>query len=326
VLDALQARPPESWQQLVELSEQLAQAGKLTDPDGGMLPTGVALPVSRGWAARSLLAISAASIRQPGKLDTLFDRRDMKPMIDQQPFQRALQQLERLAGNTKQMSPSDVVRSFFAGQLAVAVCWPSRAFLDDELIDDGNAEALMAIQDHVLVTRLPGVTETYDLQNQQWQPTGAGISRVELIGFDCRLASVLKSTTHPTDAFKFLAWLSSKQTVASVFSAASFGSPTRAGHLGDPLLWTGDVLDQTTADQYADLLLRINEEPVFLTFPRIEASERYWSTLEDAVQKFLAGEIDAADALQNAAADWERITDECGRDRQIELLRKDQTF
>ncbi len=320
VMQSLAISPPETWQQLLDLADQLAKSGDLSDADGNALPARVAVPSSRGWAARSWLAIAASTIRNRGKLNSLFDRRDMKPLIDQPPYQQAMQQLQRLTQHSREMSPAEVARAFFSGQLAAAVCWPSQALVGDEF----DAEGLVKLQGKVFLSRLPGARQTYHFDRQKWQPAEPDISRVELIGFDGRIASVLKSTRHPTDAFQFLAWLSSKRTVASIFSQAQFGSPTRAGHLGDPLLWAGDVLDQSTADQYADLFLQINADPVFLTFPRIRSSERYGAALEDAIQRFLAGEWDATTALQNAAAAWEKITDEQGRDRQIELLREDQ--
>ena len=53
--------------------------------------------------------------------------------------------------------------------------------------------------------------------------------------------------------------------------------------------------------------------------PRIPGIFQYYSVAEDELAKIFAGQYDAQTGADNIAAAWEKITDQIGRKRQIEL-------
>ncbi len=320
VLAALKQPLPQSWSELFELQDRLKNL-EAADQGKNQLPTAVVLPLAEGWAAKSFLMIAASSIRHRGLLNSLFDRHTMQPLLESEPFVVALEELKRLAGDSIGLDPAGVTRKLFSGQAAIAFGWPGKTHFSDEL-----ADSVSDLYDKIGIAQVPGSERWFDFQELTWRDVDNGIDRVELVGFASRQASILKSASHPTDAFNFLAWLGSKQVCSSIFSEGKLASPTRTSHLGNTGNWAGDVLNQHTADQFADLVLAINDEPVFMVFPRIRGSHRYWDSLESSVQRFLAGQCQAEQALSDAARDWNKITDEYGREKQIELLRQDQGF
>ena len=55
--------------------------------------------------------------------------------------------------------------------------------------------------------------------------------------------------------------------------------------------------------------------------PRIPGIFQYYSIAEDELAKIFAGQIDAQAGADAIAAAWEKITDQIGRDNQIELYK-----
>lgn len=321
VLKAAGLQLPKTWSELVALKIGLADQKNLLADDGKPLPIEITLPSTQGWAAKSFLVMAASRIRHRGILNSLFDRRTMQPLIDREPYIETLKELKLLTGGTTPLDPAGVIESFFSGGSAIAMGWPNRAFLPEGADDD-----FTQMYDNVSIHRVPGSSRWFDFANDSWQQVDGPVERVELIGFDSRLASILDSASHPTEAYEFLAWLASKQVGNSIFAGSRFGAPTRTSHLGIAQNWTGEVFNQVVSDVFSDLFLEINEEPVFLMFPQIPGSHRYWDALEDSIQQFLAGEIEAQPALEAVALQWNKITDDLDRQQQIEWLRKDQGY
>jgi len=52
---------------------------------------------------------------------------------------------------------------------------------------------------------------------------------------------------------------------------------------------------------------------------RIPGTGQYWILLEDAYTRAVTGEIDAQTALDEAAAKWQELTDQLGRENQQAL-------
>ena len=312
---------PETWQELVALKNKLADQDNLVGEDSQPLPVGIMLPSAKGWGAKVFLMMAASRIRQRGILSSLFDHRTMQPLINREPFVETLKELKLLVDGTDRLDPAGVVKSFFSGNSAIAIGWPSKAFLPE-----ASASVTGDLFDHVSIHRVPGSSRWFDFANDVWRQVDGTAEPVELIGFDNRLASLLQSASHPTEGFEFLAWLASKQVGSEIFSGSSFGSPTRTSHLGNPQNWTGDVFNQDESNEFSDLFLEINEDAVFLLFPRIQGSQRYLDALEASIQDFLDGELEAEPALDNVANQWNQITDELDRQQQIERLRQDQAY
>ena len=132
--DVLQQRnltAPTTWAQYQTLLEQLrgqmAEAGAAS----GLPRQPTVEPLGPGWAARSLLARAAAYARHPNQYSTLFHFTTMKPLINQPPFVRALQELVESAqyqpAEAVQMSPAQATQQVLCGQSLMAIGWPSAA-------------------------------------------------------------------------------------------------------------------------------------------------------------------------------------------------------
>jgi hypothetical protein len=56
--------------------------------------------------------------------------------------------------------------------------------------------------------------------------------------------------------------------------------------------------------------------------PRIDGRDRYLSALDQAVRDAVAGKASSKEALDGAAAEWRKITDELGLERQRAAYRR----
>ena len=213
VLEQLSQPLPETWSDLVAISEKLVEAESVTDSDGDAIPTKVVIPTGGNYAANMFLAIAASKVRHRGKLEFVFDRKTMAPMIASPPYIQALEQLRSLAraSNNAEL-PADAMRSFFAGEAAIAIGWPSKS-----MFASGEENVDQNLLDKTKLVRLPGNEAWYDFAKKQWVEYDPPHQQVDLIGFETMQASILRSASYPTTVYKFLSWLSSKQTSASIF-------------------------------------------------------------------------------------------------------------
>ena len=158
VLDALELSVPKTWPDLEQLVEKLSSS-KPVDEEGNPLPVQVVLPTDGPFAAYSLLAISASSVRHRGKLDSVFERKTMTPMISQPPYVKALTALRGLTRQSKGQSIQQAANQFFLGQAAVAIGWPSVGW-------DCNADNVDETLNDTIVARLPGSKQCYDVSDE----------------------------------------------------------------------------------------------------------------------------------------------------------------
>ena len=319
VLEKLGAQVPETWEELVQLKQQIDS--NKNELDAASLPTSVVLPTQGNDVAYMTLAIAAAEIRHRGKLDSLFQRATMKPLIATQPYFKALNALKSLTSGDSGRDVVQAARHFCEGNAAVAIGWPIKASFED-----ANSLVNETVLEQTVVTRLPGTKQWFDFGTDSWNQIPEGTAQVELIGHHSYQASILKTASYPTSVNRFVSWLSSKSATNQIVSYSLKSGPTRYSQLGDIQNWTGDIFSVDNADRLIEMLNEINDENITMTFPRIRGSHEYISVLTAEIQSFLNGQSDAEAALQSVAQQWEAITQRYGREQQMELLRTDLGF
>jgi multiple sugar transport system substrate-binding protein len=83
--------------------------------------------------------------------------------------------------------------------------------------------------------------------------------------------------------------------------------------------WTIAGYPEAEAQEYLNSISDSYNHPNRIVDLRIPGQGEYWIALEDEYTRAIAGEITPEEALNNAAAKWEEITDKYGRDSQKEL-------
>ena len=293
-------QPPESWDELSQIVDGLR--GTLSDD---MRP--LAEPLAGDWVARSFLARSAAYLYSPSHVSQFFDYTTMRPRITLEPCIRALRDLAATYDPASDnLDPAGVFDAFQRGSVAMAISWPQRQV--------GPAESTEA----VTVAELPGTRQRFNLRSQEWEPLPVAdeLRRIPLLGLEGRLAAVCRHGRNPGLAGVFLGWMGGVEQ--GPLSAKCISSaPFRRSHLSAVSMWCGEYAAADLVADYSESIRATLGRSEAFVAPRIPGQDRYLASLSVWIRKALKAEVDPREALQQAAAEWETITNELGRESQI---------
>ena len=276
-------------------------------------------PLAEGWASLLLLSRAAAYVRSRGKVSTVFEIADMKPLINTKPFVRALGEMKAALGDRidTTLTPSQVYRNLVAGEAAMGLTWPSRHFVGDDAL----------VNEDLAIARMPGASEWYNHLDSVWSNRDAKASiHMDLVGCTGRLVSVSDGAVNTSTAIEFATWLCSKSTSTTVSIESPHVSMFRATHLGQPSRWSGDNISSTCSDQFGEVMREISEADIVFLFPRIPGQLEYLGALDEEVLSVARGDAKVEDALEKVAKRWEEITERIGTETQVKRLRMSEGF
>lgn len=313
LLEKLGRKPPKTWAEFQELSQQLADRKKLGDavPSGNSAWSGSLAPLGPGWASQVLLARAAAYVTHRSFESALFQIDTMEPLVDGPPFVRALTELVAAAGASarEQMTydPAAVRKAFWEGKCGLALTWPTAA--DKSLPENAKIEVGFA--------ELPGSPDVYNMANRAWEKRRDDEDRqVPLLGVAGRMGVVSSKAPRPDVAYQLLFWLSTDRWGRQVCSSTPATTLFRASQLESPQYWVEKPVPAAAASQYATLAQQSLCRTQRLLSPRIPGRADYLAALDTAVQQAVRGEKKPDEALHAAARRWREITDQLGKEAQ----------
>jgi multiple sugar transport system substrate-binding protein len=315
--DLLAARhkgPPQDWKTYHELADELGRRENLQAlaPPSDVPWHGSLQPLGEGWAGRTLLARAAPYVKHRDHFSALFDIESMTPLIANEGFVRALEELRadyRLGPPEQiEMDPAAVRAEFLAGRCAFALAWPGhageRASSTPSPVATGFAE-------------LPGSPVVHNFAHSMWEKRQSNEStQVPALGLSGRMGSVTTSTVEPAAAFQLLAWLAGREWGTRVSSASSATTLYRRSQMTDPTAWLDPGTATEAAEEYTAQLASALSRPQYLYCPRLPGEDQYMAALDAAVRSCLRGEAEPKEALENAAAQWKSVTERLGIEQQ----------
>jgi maltose-binding protein MalE len=144
---------------------------------------------------------------------------------------------------------------------------------------------------------------------------------VPVLGTGDRLVGVTSTSRNAATAFKLLEWLASSEISAQLAASAPGTLPVRRSQLQSPA-WYDAKLDAQERSELAQRIEHSFNSDKYVMIPRIPGVDRYMTSLDDAQRAVTERGVEPAAALAEAAAQWEAITDELGRDSQREAYAK----
>ncbi len=316
LLEAAEIEVPRTWEQWSEAVARIRDADMPVAVEDR-----VSVPLAANWATHSFLLRCAATIRQRGKLSTVFDRSNMEPLIDQPPFVQALDDLKKHFGKLERpATPAKAWQQMTAGNCVMAIGWPMNIQSDDSDVAPDELD----YGDSILIAAVPGSESWFDLQSKQWmeRPSPEDQKSVSYLGFGGLVASVSSESRLTSSAFDFLQWLGSKSMGAVVLTGSQQSGPIRKSQLKSLSKWTGPQLSPAGGEAMAHLIRETNGQSVTLMFPRLPGYYDYIRSLDRHVRKCLEDEFSAQEALSLVAQEWDSITDQIGREAQTANLRR----
>lgn len=315
VLEQAGLEPPKTWEEygatLTKLRE-LQEAGELPEDVKAV----VLEPTEATDAARHLLMRAAAYARVPGRYSGLFEFSSMKPELTSEAFVRALAEYRQVLGEgpiDATVTYADASRDLLSGNTAIGVTFLLEA-------PSLESEESLTRASQVAIAPVPGSTDYWQPRNESWERRESAES-VPAWGDFGMLIGVGRSVADRERTLRALEAIVGAEIGTPVSNSADGTAPYRRSQLSSVARWTDLPATLGANAQYAEALSEMQSSSDHLLFPRIPSRERYLKALGEQVFQALEGKKTSAEALTDAAAEWDKITDELGREAQIGAYR-----
>jgi len=284
---------PATWDDLLEVAEFFTRkegsklAGKVLDQDFYGFSFMGARGFAYAWWGNIFASLGGA----------YFDR-NLTPQINSEAGIEALNILNKL----KAFSPPDVMNmgyeelknAYLQGRLATMVQW-------SDVWKKSNDATISKIVGNAAVAHMPGVRQA---DGSVYFRAAAPVGRV---------MSIPTTSKHPDEAY-WIAWKLSTDISLDTVSTSKTGlDPYRLSHVENP-----EAFSEFGTTEQAKEYLEIVMDNLNHLFPdlNIPGSGEYLDVLDIAVTSALSGSTTPKEALDNAANEWNQISDTLGVEKQ----------
>ncbi len=145
--------------------------------------------------------------------------------------------------------------------------------------------------------------------------------KAPFLAFGGWVASVPKNSRNQEAAWDYIMWYANPEnSLHDVVTPGTGINPYRLSHFAQIDAWT-EVFSRTSAAEYLGVIQQSISSPYVALDMRLPGQSQYTGVLERALAPLFTGEGKAKDLLEAAAAEWEVITDNLGRERQLAIYR-----
>ena len=247
-----------------------------------------------------------------------FDINNMKPLINEDGFVRALNDWKEIQ---KFASPN--ILNFGTGEVRNGFTKSCDAAL---AIDWGDIGSLSGDKDSCIKgklgsTILPGSLEVWDREAKKWI-TRPSVNYAPYAAFGGWSGAVNAKSKNKDVAFDYLAFLSKPENSNEDVTIGITGfNPYRTSHFASTDLYVKGGMNKTDADLYLKAIKASLANKNLVLDYRLPGAARYQQAMDVGVSEALSGQKSAKDALDSIAAEWEKITNELGRQKQLNIYR-----
>jgi multiple sugar transport system substrate-binding protein len=311
---------PNTWQKVQEVTKFLK--GK-ADPFGGDA-YGYLDPL-KGWGGFGFYFLGSratAYAKHPDDPAFLFDPDTMKPRVNNPAWVRAIQDvLDVIDAQPPDQLNADPgttgFQQFLAGTGSMLSWWGDIG--SSAQTSDGSV-----IGNDVAFSILPGSDDVYNSNTGEWETPADGPNfapNMAYLGWGVYvMARVDSDAKKHKAAWSAAAHLGGKDISLWAASYPSGFQPYRNSHFNISE-WVEAGYEEEYISNYLASQSDSYNHPNAAIEPRIPGIFQYYSVAEDELAKIYAGQFDAQTGADNIAAAWEKITDQIGREKQIELYK-----
>ena len=310
-------RPPRTWKEYRDMAEFFN--GKTV---GGKKIYGAVEAMARNQQSYWILASRAAGYMQykGTSQGMFFDTNTMQPLVNAPGFVRALTEWKDI----QKFAPPNIlnygtgeVRNGYtkAGEAALAVDW-------------GDIGPLSTDKDSVVKGKLgsvilPGSDEYWDRDSKKWVKMPAGrINYAPYAAFGGWSGAVNAKSKNKDVMFDFLAFVSSPQNSDKDVTIGITGfNPYRTSHFKSTAIWEQSGMDKNDAQLYLGAIEASLKSKNLVLDYRVPGAARYQSAMDVGVSEALSGQKTPQQALDDVASEWNKITDDLGRQKQLAIYR-----
>jgi multiple sugar transport system substrate-binding protein len=321
--------PPKTWDEYLEQAAEFH--GQDLNGDGDP-DYGSCISKKRGAQAYwFIMDIAAAMIQSQGTSQgTFFDTETMEPLVDNEAFRKAME----IYNETTQFGPPDELnldvgdtRSLFtSGRCALSIDWGDIGTLaidpDTSIVQDKTGAMITPGSTQVLdwesgtLVDCDETTCPHAIDGVNYAPFAAygGWSG----GINAGADDLVKDA-----AYEFFSYMAQPaQANEDVTIGITGFNPYRTSQFLNRQAWVEAGMSPDAASDYLGAIEGSLASPNMVLDLRIPQNQRYQQVvLDQAVSQYMAGEIDLDEAIQQIYAGWEEITEELGREEQLEAYR-----
>lgn len=300
---------PVTWAQYYDQAEFFHR------PDDGLY--GTAEAYRRGgqqfWYFFSHAASYTNHPDNPGSM--FFDPETMEAQINNPGWLRALEEYKRgLDFNPPgalNNGSGDVRPLYAGGTVAMNIDWADSGVL-------GSTEG--SIEGHVRTAMLPGSTEIWNHVSDEWDSYDE-VVHSPFLAFGGWQLAVPADSENPEAAWDFVAEVISPEVSGRAIVTANSGvNPYRFSHYQNLENWSS-VFSEEEAASYLGAQRASLDAPNVALDLRLPGFFSYTEVLEIELSRALAGQVEPQEALDAIAEEWDRLTEEFGRDAQLAAYR-----
>jgi multiple sugar transport system substrate-binding protein len=278
-----------------------------------------------------ITSIAGSLIQSKGTSQgVFFDTTDGKPLVNNAAFGRALDILKE----TTEYGPPDEInldvgdtRSLFvSGRCALSLDWGDIGTL---AIDPATSKVI----DKVGAAILPGSTEVLNRETGELEactpelcPNAVdGVNHAPFAAFG-GWGGGINAAAEPEVKDAAYAFFSYMQQPAQANEDVTIGktgfNPYRVSQFESMDAWTKAWMSEAAAKSYLDAIKASLDSPNMILDLRIPENQKYQQVaLDEAVSRFLSGEIDRDTAMQTIEQAWNDLNDEIGKDEQMTIYK-----
>lgn len=259
-------------------------------------------------------------VKMPDSAGIFFDPETMDARINNPGWVAALEDLVAILPYSPPDMPNfgfiENAQTFVGGDAALNVQW----------LDIGpmsNDPDMSIVQGNIGYAKSPGCLRVYDADAGEWVEFDE-VNYAPYAAFGGWQNIVPANAENKEAAIDLAAYYSSPPILKLASTTAGSGvNPSRYSTLEDVDIWveTAGFPSAEDAQGYLTMIQVVQEHPNTVFQLRLPGYIQYQDALELAVSKAVAGQATPQEALDEAAAAWDEITDRLGRDAQRDLYR-----
>jgi multiple sugar transport system substrate-binding protein len=315
--------PPRSWEGLADIAEFVLTTTSLPSLPGWPSDRGALLDCFQQIAAcydRTADSRGQVEIQGPARdvsrLAFHFDLETGQPRLTAPSFVAALDWLVRTQRFRGQGRPTSQVEALTTGTAVAGIL--SLAELAQL---PRNPEG--AIETRFGLAPIPGTESVFDRNGQKLSIRGS-VNYVPFLGSNGWIGVVLRSSHNPQAAWDLLADCASLPGSLKLLGDARYGlGPFRVEHLYESRTWLPYHFDADRTRALTDALQRYRSievsDPVLAL--RIPRQAEFMAALAEELEKAIAGQQSAKEALQQAEAAWRRLLADVPEAKRLQWLR-----
>ena len=329
VFAANNLKPPETWDDYV--ADAKALNGKDMNGDGTPDYGSCISKKRNAQAYWFITSIAGAYIQSQGTgQGVFFDTKDMKPLVNNDAFSKALDVLKE---TTKFGPPNEInldvgdTRSLFtSGRCALSIDWGDIGPLavdpaTSKVIDKVGAAILPGSKE--VLNRATGKLEACSKETCPYAVNGINHSPYAAFGGWSGGINAHASDKVKEAAYAFLSYMSQPaQSSVDVTIGKTGFNPYRLSHFKNLDVWIKSGMSEAAAKNYLGAISDSLNSPNMMLDLRIPQNQKYQQVVEDeSVSRFLSGEIDKAAAMKAIEDGWNSLNDEIGKDDQLKAYK-----